>query len=99
MAARRLFLLAAAAQGSAAFCATSARPASSQVANVVDSLFGAVSSRAAFARQREADEEVAERFASTRTKELTYGEFDSDFFLSLLHDARPQPQEHFVDIG
>ena len=88
---------------SAAFCAPGAvsRPVASpaEVGSVIDSLFGSVSSRQAFARQREAEVEAAERFASARNKELTYGEFDLDFFFSLLQDAAPRTGESFCDVG
>lgn len=73
-------------------------PSPSEVTDVIDALFGTVSSRQAFARQACAEEEVTQRFTS-RSKELTYGEFDLDFFLALLRDAQPQPGESFCDVG
>jgi len=77
----------------------SPRAGRGDISSVIDALFGSVSSRQAFARQRVAEEETTERFVSTRHKALTYGEFDLDFFLDLLDDAAPQPGERFCDIG
>ena len=66
--------------------------------SLVDALFGTVDSRQAFARQSKAEAEAAARFAPSRGKELTYGEFDLDFFFSLLEDATPQPGDSFCDV-
>lgn len=75
-------------------------PREAGAAEVVHALFGEVSSNRAYGRQALSEREVTEesRF-SARRKELTYGEFDLDFFFELLRAARPQPSEMFVDVG
>ena len=74
-------------------------PATADVADVIDSLFGSESSRQAFARQSVSEGIVAERYSSSRKVELTYGEFSLPFFFALLQDAGPRAGERFVDVG
>ena len=50
---------------------------------VVAALFGSVSSQQAFSRQRRSVTEVESKHAARET-ELTYGEFDLDFFFELI---------------
>jgi precorrin-6B methylase 2 len=88
--------------GAVSFCVPAAPRAEvngGNVADLVDSLFGTVSSRQSFARQAAAETEAAARFAPSRGKELTYGEFDLPFFFSLLADAAPSAGESFLDVG
>lgn len=65
---------------------------------VVAALFGSVSSQQAFSRQRRSITEVESKHAARET-ELTYGEFDLDFFFELLRAADPQRGDVFVDVG
>lgn len=66
--------------------------------DVITALFGGVSSARAFTRQTIAQHEVSTCHGS-RGAELTYGEFDLDFFWALLRAAAPRPSERFVDVG
>jgi len=65
---------------------------------IIEALYGEVSSSQAFARQAVAANEVEAKHRS-RSRELTYGEFDLAFFYRLLRAAHPEPGEYFVDIG
>eukprot|EP00966_Prymnesium_polylepis_P271861 6281127-Prymnesium_polylepis.1 len=68
-------------------------------AEVVGALFGSVSSRQAFGRQAMSLREIEEDGRDARARELTYGEFDLDFFWELLRATAPRPAERFVDVG
>lgn len=75
-----------------------ASPRQLGAAEVIDALFGDVSSQRAFGRQALSQQEV-EQGHMARMTELTYGEFDLGFFWELLHAAAPRPSERFVDVG
>lgn len=93
----RMALTLCASGGPAALPPSSARETGVRL--VIDSLYGGESSRRAVARADVSSQESQRRFESARFKELTYGEFDLDFFFALLRDARPSPGERFVDVG
>lgn len=67
--------------------------------DVIDVLFGRENSKRAFNRQRMSMNEIETSHHDEIDNRLTYGEFDLNFFFSLVRAAEPKPGEVFCDLG